>query len=324
MDSNITTSRGEALGVVLAPISPSSFQLGATVQRCDIQAMNPRSLFLAFALLAAGLGVLPAAEPVAQSGVTLSLSTSGYIFGTPPPTATASATAAVVRKSAAIQPSFTASILLWNRSARDLEFAFPSALSAQQHFVFRVFDSANALLWQSTVPTPVVTVTDPPIFQAILHRRSAWKLTQAVPLVIDGKPLPAGAYTVEGSIDGSPVFTSRATFQVLATPIAGSGIKGIVLAGPVTPVSRPGEPNEKPVAKAIIRYFNTLAASAVVTTVIADEQGHFQFAVPPGQYSVTAIIPGDENSPFGHGTQTVTVTPDHFTEITFHLDTGIR
>jgi hypothetical protein len=295
--------------------------------------MNPRSFFVALAFMAAGS--LFAAEPVATSGVTLSLATNGSTFDTPPPVAVPVSGTGVVRKTAVVPPaSFTASILLWNRSAADLSFMFPSAVSAERHFVFRVYDAANVLVWQSSVPTPVTVATtavgtDPPgaVVQGALRRHAIWRATQAIPLIIDGKPLPVGAYALEGSIDGTPVFSSRVSFQVLGSTIVDpmtSGIKGRVFAGPISPVARIGEPNERPVAHAIIQYFNAIAANAVVTTVIANDEGRFQFSVPPGQYVVMATIPGDENTPFGHGTQTVTVKPDQATEIVFHLDTGIR
>ncbi|HEV7401668.1 MAG TPA: hypothetical protein VGO11_02030 [Chthoniobacteraceae bacterium] len=290
--------------------------------------MNPRSFLLACALMAAGLGSLVAADPIAPSGVTLTLSTSGVVFGGPPPTAVPVSAAAGVRNSAvAVPPSFTAAISLWNQSANDLAFMFPSAVSAERHFVFSLFDSSGALLWRSIPATPAVptaTIAPGAVVQGVLLRGATWKWTQVVPLIIDGKPLAAGTYALEGSIDGTPVFGSRAAFQILESLPTGSGVKGTVLAGPVSPVARPGVPNEKPVPKAIIRYFNAIAANAVVTTIMADEQGRFQFAAPPGQYVVTAIIPGDENTPFGHGTKTIPVTADHFTEVTFHLDTGIR
>jgi hypothetical protein len=180
------------------------------------------------------------------------------------------------------------------------------------------------VVWRSSPATPAAALDTPGLFHDTLRRYSVWRQTVAVPLVIDGKPLDTGRYTLDAGIDGTPVFASQASFEVTAAPIAESGVRGVVLAGPVTPVSQPGLPNERPVPKAIVTYYNALMANAVVTTIIADDQGRFQFFVPPGTYIVTATIPGDENTSFGHGTQTVAVTENHVTDVVFHLDTGIR
>ncbi len=275
---------------------------------------------LAAAFLPANAQVLPLP---AHGGASISLSTSGFIFDVSKP----SATAVQVRASSTpLAPSFVASAVLFNHTTAGIDFEFPSLMSAKDHFVFEIFDDNDNLLWRSSPAVPAAgAVVTPGIFPATLAAKSAWRETQIIPLVISGQPLAEGTYRLEAAIDGTPVFNASATFKVTTGALPPpSGVKGVVLAGPVTPVARPGVPNEKPVPGAIIQYFNELSANAVVMTVIADAQGRFQFSAPPGIYSVSATIPGDENTGFGHGTQTVTVTAGHVTEVTFHLDTGIR
>ena len=279
--------------------------------------MKTRPLFLVLCLLAATIGSLFAEKPEERGGVTISLSTSRYIVRpiTDP-------TAVVPNgKGTAVFPTFSASVALHNRTPGDIEFAFPSADAAKRHFVFRIFDATGKQLWVSEPPTPLAT---PALFHDTLEHKSSWKLSALIPLLIDGKVLDLGTYTLEASIDGLPEFTAVATFKVAAPVVEPSGIRGLVLAGPVSPVSHPGEPNEKPVPKAVVTYYNALAASAVVTTVIADEQGRFGFSVPPGEYIVAATIPGDEHTSFGHDTKKVKVLASEVTRIVFHLDTGIR
>ena len=283
---------------------------------------------LAFVLAFMAAGFLPAMaqlQPLpARGGAGISLSTSGFTFDLPK--LSAAAAARVRGATVPAVPSFVASAALVNHTSAGIDFEFPSQMSVKDHFVFEIFDQNDNLLWRSSpaVPAAGVAVT-PGIFPATLAANSAWRQTELIPLVIDGQPLPVGTYRLEAAIDGTPIFNANATFKVTAgASPPPSGVKGVVLAGPVSPVARPGVPNEKPVAGAIIQYFNAVMANAVVQTVIADSQGRFQFSAPPGTYSVSATIPGDENTGFGHGTQTVNVLAGHVTEITFHLDTGIR
>lgn len=276
--------------------------------------------FLAGAFLPASAQLVPLP---AHGGASITLSTSGFTFDVAKPSTTATQ---VRGSSIAVAPSFVASAVLFNHTSAGIDFEFPSQMSVKDHFVFEIFDENDSLLWRSSPAVPAAgAVVTPGIFPATLAAKSVWRKTAIIPLVINGQPLAAGTYRLEAAIDGTPIFNASATFKVTTgAPPPPSGVKGVVLAGPVTPVSRPGVANEKPVPGAIIQYFNELTANAVVMTVIADAQGHFQFSVPPGTYSVSATIPGDENTGFGHGTLTVTVTAGHVTEITFHLDTGIR
>src|SRR2546423_7312196 len=84
-----------------------------------------------------------------------------------------------------------------------------------------------------------------------------------------------------------------------------TGVEGVATIGPVMPVSRPGEPNTRPLANAVItvraaaeagaprpdgaprrRRGTALAEErgAVVARVRCDSRGHFRIVLPPGTY----------------------------------------
>ena len=294
--------------------------------------MSARFLPVVLALLGCAGSTLIAQTTAAPGGVAISLSTSARVVNAPdappPPPPTALDVTGPVIEPPRIPPvaRFSATVSLANHSARPIDFDFPSAAAAQAHFIFRIVDSADKVIWESLalVPTAATATDTPAIYHDTLRARGTWRQAMAIPLVIDGKPLEPGKYVLEVGIDGTPEFGSQASFEVVKAPVIESGVRGVVYAGPLAPVEKPGVPNSGPVAKAIITYANAIAANAAVTTVIADENGRFQFNVPPGSYIVTATIPGDESAPFGHGSQTVQVTANHVSEIKFVLDTGIR
>src|SRR5579871_994510 len=62
-----------------------------------------------------------------------------------------------------------------------------------------------------------------------------------------------------------------------------SAISGLVLEGPISPVSRPNVPNEKPLAGAPITITNA-ANSAIVAKLTSDTSGKFFARVNAGSY----------------------------------------
>jgi hypothetical protein len=103
--------------------------------------------------------------------------------------------------------------------------------------------------------------------------------------------------------------------------IAG-GIQGVVLIGPVTPVSHEGEANEKPYAGAVIKILNA-AGTSQVGQFTSDSEGRFKMDLAPGTYVLAPQTPENKPLPVGEP-QTVTVGAGFYTDVTIRYDSGIR
>ena len=140
---------------------------------------------------------------------------------------------------------------------------------------------------------------------------------------------------------------SEVTLTFQSTPPATTGIRGLVLIGPVRPVEIIGQPNEQPLAGAHvviteIQDPNVLYFRGPWTwTLTAGPDGKFTQATPPGEYRVTASVPPNvlptdpassgvviriSSTPvrFGTGSADVSVPASGFAEVTVHVDSGIR
>ncbi len=102
-----------------------------------------------------------------------------------------------------------------------------------------------------------------------------------------------------------------------------SAIDGSVLRGPISPVSRPGVPNDAPLAGATISIAQTNAA-ANPTNVVSDTAGKFYLKVSPGTYMLTPN--GFPNSvwPRPQAPVTIQVPANTIVKDTLNYDTGIR
>ena len=123
----------------------------------------------------------------------------------------------------------------------------------------------------------------------------------------------------------SPESTS-ATIQTSAStstpqPVI-SGINGKVMIGPITPVQKEGEVNEKPYSDALIFIMDSTGSSKI-TEVISDQNGLFKIYIAPGTYLLDPQTPHDQRFPVT-GTQIVVVLENMFTDVTINFDTGIR
>ena len=102
-----------------------------------------------------------------------------------------------------------------------------------------------------------------------------------------------------------------------------SGITGVAVAGPISPVERPGVPNTAPLGFAIITVRRANGSTEIARTV-ANEQGQFRIALAPGKYWIVPLPP-DPAARFPRGTsQLVTVRNSRLTDVIVHYDTGIR
>lgn len=114
-----------------------------------------------------------------------------------------------------------------------------------------------------------------------------------------------------------------------------SGIQGTALAGPISPVARPGEPDEAPLPDALIiakRCRKKKGGSddrcdegREVARTRTDEDGKFRINLAPGRYLLVARSP-QPNSRFPHppDPMTLRVREGRFKDVTLHYDTGIR
>lgn len=100
-----------------------------------------------------------------------------------------------------------------------------------------------------------------------------------------------------------------------------SGIKGIVMLGPVSPVEKEGEANEEPYPDALIIISD--ASGKKITEVKSDKDGRFTVNLLPGKYTLSPQTPKDQILPVGES-QEVNVSEKAFTEVTIHYDSGIR
>ena len=110
-------------------------------------------------------------------------------------------------------------------------------------------------------------------------------------------------------------------FKSITPEPINSGIKGIILLGPICPVETfPPNPDcaDKPFqARVVIKN----SSGIIVGEFVSKDDGTFEVPLAPGTYLLEPqspnILPRGEP-------QTVTVQEGKFTEITIYYDTGIR
>jgi hypothetical protein len=112
-----------------------------------------------------------------------------------------------------------------------------------------------------------------------------------------------------------------------------SGVQGLVVAGPISPVARPGEKNERPlpditVKVALLAHGGSKTSPQTVSpTEIAQQktnaQGQFRIALAPGVYQLTAAFTPPKAMGFAKPLR-VEVRSGKFAEATLLYDTGIR
>jgi hypothetical protein len=100
-------------------------------------------------------------------------------------------------------------------------------------------------------------------------------------------------------------------------PPFGSGITGLAVRGPITPVCRVDVPCDAPAAEIVITVLDENGGE--VAQVMTDDQGRFQADLPAGIYKLSA--------PGGIGktvSSPITVQDGKFTDASLFIDTGIR
>jgi carboxypeptidase family protein len=99
---------------------------------------------------------------------------------------------------------------------------------------------------------------------------------------------------------------------------ATSAVTGMVAAGPVSPVARPGQPATHPVRGAIVE---ALRGGHVVAVTHTDNAGRYELSLPPGTY---VILVKDERYFSMRKSENVALSAGDTTRVVFVLDTGIR
>jgi hypothetical protein len=112
------------------------------------------------------------------------------------------------------------------------------------------------------------------------------------------------------------------TTLALAAPAAPattpSGLRGIVMRGPITPVCRVGVPCDEPAAHLVLVFSRS---GRVVARTTTGRNGGYRLTLRPGRYAVrtTTRTLGSGLSP-----RTVFVPRYRVARVDFQIDTGIR
>ncbi|HXF37339.1 MAG TPA: carboxypeptidase-like regulatory domain-containing protein [Actinomycetota bacterium] len=97
-----------------------------------------------------------------------------------------------------------------------------------------------------------------------------------------------------------------------------SGIRGRVLAGPQCPVVVEGSPCPDRPFVGLVRATSDGRTAEART----DQEGRFSLPVPPGRWTVSAVVEG--GGPPTPIPVTVRVQPGAYVRVTLEVDTGIR
>jgi hypothetical protein len=165
-----------------------------------------------------------------------------------------------------------------------------------------------------------------------------FRITASLPGTTDsntGTTTPGVSKTVEVSVELGKYTNVTVQLPLPPQPPPESGIKGLVLYGPITPVAVVGEPNEAPAVNAPVVIEEILLAGATRLPFRwsghTSNEGRFQTRTPAGRFKVTAFLATqDPTSTPGviirppSATVEVSVTAGQYSDVTLHIDTGIR
>jgi hypothetical protein len=100
------------------------------------------------------------------------------------------------------------------------------------------------------------------------------------------------------------------------------GVRGVVLLGPRCPVETQASPcPDEPLAGVSVRVLRD--GEPLDTTATSDGSGRFELRLPPGEYTLEAIVP--EGGPgMSAKPVDVTVPAGGFVDVVVPVDTGIR
>jgi hypothetical protein len=125
-------------------------------------------------------------------------------------------------------------------------------------------------------------------------------------------PFPGGTFTLSLQQDFVP--------PLWATQ---SGIEGVAMVGPISPVVRHGVAASRPLPGALISV-RLIGGGEEIARVRADDHGKFQLRLEPGSYLLVPLPP-KPGQPLPRGLpQTVTVPADGFAPVVVNYDSGIQ
>jgi hypothetical protein len=101
---------------------------------------------------------------------------------------------------------------------------------------------------------------------------------------------------------------------------ARSGLTGIVMRGPITPVCRVDVPCDAPAAAFVLVFARAGTVRPLRATT--DARGRYRVALPAGTYTVSGAVPAGVGR--GISPARVHVRAGHVDRIDFSVDTGIR
>jgi hypothetical protein len=102
---------------------------------------------------------------------------------------------------------------------------------------------------------------------------------------------------------------------------AASGVRGQVLLGPTCPVVQEGSPcPDEPVEDVVVR---AQSDGETVAEATSGSDGRFELELPPGRYTLEAIVGPDGPGMFAKPID-VTVSAGAFVEVVVPVDSGIR
>jgi hypothetical protein len=100
------------------------------------------------------------------------------------------------------------------------------------------------------------------------------------------------------------------------------GVRGVVLLGPRCPVETDASPcPDEPLPGVTVRVLKD--GERLEATAISDEAGRFELRLPPGQYTLEAIVAEGEPGMSAKPVE-VTVPERGFVDVVVPVDTGIR
>ncbi len=136
------------------------------------------------------------------------------------------------------------------------------------------------------------------------------------------QPLWSSSVAPAPLIAGSFTLTIRPTVVTPPGDVR-TGVDGVAMIGPISPVSQIGVPNTRPLPGAVITV-QPAGGGAEIARVTADGQGHFVLHLKPGTYLLVPLPP-TAGAPFPRGIpQTITVPANGFVHVVADYDSGIR